>query len=65
MAWLMSGGELLAGIIALVLWWLTLSFLGRKGNQQITSFQLSVVSPVLLLWLVGGVVLVLRGLTVL
>ena len=66
MAWLLAGGELLAGVIALVLLWLVMQFLERRsGGKPLTSVRFAVLPSLFLLWLVGGVVLILRGLGVL
>ena len=64
MEWLMSGGELLAGVIALFLWWLVVEFLHRR-NRSLTNFHLVFIPMIFLPWAVGGVVLVLRGLRLL
>jgi hypothetical protein len=64
MSWLMSGGELLAGIVTLIVWWLTVELLKRR-NLSTTSFRVAFLPPMFLLWAVAGAVMVLRGLRVL
>jgi hypothetical protein len=63
MSWLWAGGELLAGVIVLVGLWLVVQFLERRGRDKpLTQMRFAVLPSLLLLWLVGGVVLILRGL---
>ncbi len=66
MSWLWAGGELLVGVIVLVLWWLVVKVAERRGRDKpLTHMRFAVLPSLLLLWLVGGVVLILRGLGVL
>jgi hypothetical protein len=62
MQWLLAGGELLAGIVALVLWWMALRFISGDGSKPLSNMQFAVLPCVFLLWFVGGFVLVLQGL---
>jgi len=64
MSWLATGGELIAGIVLLVLWWIVTGILARR-QLALTNFHLTVTTPVFLLWGVLAVLLVLRGLTLL
>lgn len=64
MSWLIAGGELLVGAVVLVVWWIALQAMNRR-NWPMTNFRLSVLAPLMLMWAVAGVILVLRGLTVL
>jgi hypothetical protein len=62
MHYLLSGGEVVAGLGVLVLWWLALSFLGRRwGGQPMGAIRFAVIPCIFLLWLVSGSILVLRG----
>ena len=62
MAWLFAGGEVLAGVIVLVLWWLAMKLAERRGKHtQLTSMRFAVLPGILLLWFVGGVILLMRG----
>jgi hypothetical protein len=64
MEWLMSGGELLAGVVLLVLWWLALKVLGGNETKRLTNTRFVILPCIFLLWLVGGLILVLQGLRV-
>ena len=61
MQWLWAGGELLAGIITLVLWWLALKLLTGRGDQRLTNMRFVGLPTIFLLWGVAGVILILRG----
>jgi uncharacterized membrane protein len=61
MEWLLAGGELLVGIVALVLWWLALKMISGDENTKLSSTRFVVFPVVFLLWVVGAVVLVFRG----
>ncbi len=59
---LLSGGEVVAGLIALVAWWFALRLLGRlRGNRELSALMFAVVPCFFLLWLVGGFILIMRG----
>ena len=60
--YLLSGGEVVAGLIALVAWWFTLKLIGRlRGDKELSALMFAVVPCVFLLWLVAGCILILRG----
>jgi hypothetical protein len=61
MEWFWAGGELLVGIVALVLWWMALKLLSRGANAKLTNMRFVGFPIIFLLWGVGGVILVLRG----
>ena len=62
MDYFLSGGQAVAGLATLVLWWLTLSFIGRRGGHKLLSSMGFALWPsLILLWLVGGCILFLRG----
>jgi hypothetical protein len=65
MQWLLSGGEVLAGIVTLVLLWLALKFAGRDPNKRLTNMRFAVLPAFFLLWATGGFILIFRGLGVL
>lgn len=61
MEWLLAGGELLTGIVILVLWWLALKALSGDEKTTLSSTRFVLLPIIFLLWVVGGLVLVLRG----
>ena len=62
MDYLLSGGEVVAGLIMLVAWWFALRLLGRlRRDRELSALMFAVVQCVFLLWMVGGVILILRG----
>jgi len=62
MDYFLNGGQVVAGLAALVLWWLTLSFIGRRyGDKALSSMGFAFWPCLFLLWLVGGCILILRG----
>jgi hypothetical protein len=61
MQWLWAGGELLVGIGALVLWWLAVKLFSGGADKRLTNMRFVGLPTILLLWGVGGVILVLRG----
>lgn len=64
MNWL-AGGEVVAGVVAIVVWWLALRLVSGRDDQRLTNTRFVVLPAIFLLWIVGGIVLVLRGLGVL
>ena len=55
MNYLLSGGQVVAGVIALVAWWFALKLVGRlRGDKQLSALMFAVVPCVFLLWLVAG-----------
>jgi hypothetical protein len=62
MQWLLAGGEVLTGLVVLVGWWFALKFFGRHRDKPLTNMRFVVLPSILLLWGVGGIVLVLQGL---
>jgi hypothetical protein len=65
MQWLLAGGEILTGIGVLAAWWFALKFFGRHRDQPLSNFRFVLLPSIMLLWAVGGIVLLLRGLSVL
>ena len=62
MDYLLSGGEVVAGLVALVLWWLALRLVGRlRSDKELSALMFAFVPCVFLLWMVGGCILILRG----
>jgi hypothetical protein len=61
MQWLLSGGEVLAGIVALVLLWLALKVAGGNPDKPLTNMRFAVLPAIFLLWATGGFILILRG----
>jgi hypothetical protein len=62
MDYFLSGGQAVAGLATLVLLWLTLSFIGRRtGDKPLSSMGFALWPSLFLLWLVGGFILILRG----
>jgi hypothetical protein len=62
MDYFLSGGQAVAGFATLVLLWLTLSFVGRRsGHKPLSSMGFALWPSLFLLWLVGGCILILRG----
>ena len=60
--YLVSGGEVVAGLLALVGWWFTLRLVGRlRSDKPLSALMFAVVPCIFLLWLVGGFILILRG----
>ena len=63
MDYLLGGGQAALGVGLLVLWWLAFTYLRHRWRHKVLSaFDFAVVPCVFLLWLVGGVILVLHGL---
>ena len=61
MDYFLSGGEVVAGLIALVAWWFALRLLGRlRGDKELSTLMFAAVPCFFLLWLVGGFILI-RG----
>jgi hypothetical protein len=55
MDYFLSGGEVVAGLIALVAWWFARRLLGRlRGGKELSALMFAFVPCVFLLWLVGG-----------
>lgn len=61
MAWLIGGGQLIVGIGLIAVWWIALRIIRGDGNRPLTSFRFVALPSILLLWFVGGFVLILRG----
>jgi hypothetical protein len=62
MDYLLSGGEVVVGLLVLVAWWFTLRLIGRlRSDKPLSALMFAVVPCVFLLWLVGGFILILRG----
>jgi hypothetical protein len=62
MDYLLSGGEVVAGLVTLVLWWLALRLVGRlRSEKELSALMFAFVPCVFLLWMVGGCILILRG----
>ena len=62
MDYFLSGGEVVAGLSALVAWWFALRLLGRlRGDRELSALMFAFVPCVFLRWLVGGFILIMRG----
>jgi len=62
MDYFLSGGQAVAGLAMLVLLWLTLRFLERRNQgKSLSSIGFVLWPTLLLLWGVGGCILILRG----
>jgi hypothetical protein len=62
MDYLINGGEVVAGLVAIVLWWFALRLLGRlRSDKELSVLMFAFVPCVFLQWMVLGVVLILRG----
>ena len=62
MDYLLSGGEVVAGLVTLVLWWLALRLVGRlRSDKELSALMFAFVPCIFLLWMVGGFILLLRG----
>jgi hypothetical protein len=60
MDWI-SGGEVLAGVVAIVLWWLVVRLAGHS-DAQLTNTRFVFLPSLFLIWIVGGFMLIARGL---
>jgi hypothetical protein len=62
MDYFLNGGQVVAGLAALVLFWLTLTFIGRRyGDKPLHSMTFALWPCLFLLWFVGGFILILHG----
>ena len=60
--YLLGGGQAVLGVGLLVLWWLAFTYLRHRWRDKVLSaFGFAVVPCIFLLWIVAGVILVLRG----
>jgi hypothetical protein len=59
MSWLASI-ELLAGVAAIVIWWPALRLVGHR-DKPLTNTRFVVLPSLFLLWIVGGFMLIARG----
>jgi len=59
MSWI-AGGELLAGVVAIVLWWLTLR-LASGRDKPLANTRFIALPSLFLLWIVGAVMLIALG----
>jgi hypothetical protein len=60
--YLLSGGQVVTGIAAIVAWWFALKLIGRlRGNKELSALMFAVVPCIFLLWLVAACILILRG----
>jgi hypothetical protein len=63
MNYLLSSGQIGAGIAVLVLWWLTLHLVGRRnGDKPLGAMAFAFGPTTFLLWFAGGCVLIMLGL---
>ncbi|HEY7120804.1 MAG TPA: hypothetical protein VH475_29740 [Tepidisphaeraceae bacterium] len=63
MSYLLSSGQIIAGIAILVLWWMTLHFVGRRnGGKPLGAMAFALGPTFFLLWFAGGCVLIMGGL---
>lgn len=61
MSWLVGGGQLVVGVGVLVLWWIALRVVRGDGTKPLTAARFVTMPAVFLLWMVGGIVLILHG----
>ena len=62
MTYLLSSGEIVVEIAILVVWWLTLSLMGRRNKgKPMTAMGFAFVPSIFLIWLTVGCVLIVRG----
>jgi hypothetical protein len=63
MSYLLSSGQIVAGLAVLVLWWIALHFLGRRNADKPLSAMAFAFGPTsFLLWFAGGCILIMLGL---
>ena len=60
MSWI-AGSEVLAGVVAIVLWWLALRLASGRDDKPLTNTRFVVLPSLYLLWIVGGFMLIVRG----
>lgn len=65
MEWLLSGGELLVGVVVLALGWLLLKFFSGDATTKLSNMRFALLPILFMLWFVGGGILVLLGLRLL
>jgi|SwirhirootsSR3_FD_contig_31_11842257_length_442_multi_3_in_0_out_0_1 hypothetical protein len=64
MSYLIGGGQLVAGIAILVAWWLVLSLVGRRNaGKPMTTSGFIFYTPIFLIWMTAGAILVVRGIS--
>ena len=60
--YLVNGGQVVAGIAVLVVWWVVLRLLARiYGDKPLSTFMFAAMPTLLILWFIAGAVLVLSG----
>jgi hypothetical protein len=60
MSWI-GAGEVLAGVAAIVLWWLALRLAGGRKGRPLTNTRFVILPSLFLLWMVGSFMLIMRG----
>ena len=64
MSYLIGGGQLVAGIAILVAWWLVLSLVGRRNaGKPMTTSGFIFYTPIFLIWMTAGAILIARGIS--
>ncbi|HEY7085841.1 MAG TPA: hypothetical protein VH519_13620 [Hyphomicrobiaceae bacterium] len=62
MSYMLGGGQVIVGLVVLVAWWLALRLLRRLNEAKpLSSIGFAFWPSLLLIWLVGGCILMLRG----
>ena len=60
--YLLNGGEVVAGIAVLVVWWFVLRLLARLyGDKPLSAFMFAAMPTLLILWFIAGAVVILSG----
>jgi len=63
MDYLLGGGQIVVGLGALVLWWITLTLVSRRWSERPLGYMRFAVTPcIFLLWFVFGFLITIRGL---
>jgi len=64
MSYLIGGGQLVAGIAILIAWWLVLSLVERRNaGKPMTIRGFIFYTPMFLIWMTAGAILVVRGIS--
>jgi hypothetical protein len=58
---LIGGGEVLVGVLAIVLWWLVLRLASGRDDRPLTNTRFVILPSLFLLWIVGSFMLIMRG----
>jgi hypothetical protein len=61
MQWIVGGGQMVVGIVLIVLWWLALRFMQTDGTKTMSAIGFTAIPTLFLLWFVGAAILILHG----